>query len=368
MRAAILEKSGEPLKIFDDVQIIDPRPGEVRVRVRYSGVCHSDLSIVNGVFPTDEPIILGHEAAGVVDAVGAGITHLQPGDPVVLTPAPPCGHCYFCQRDEHSLCFDSSSIMTNALMDGETGLSRGGQRILRGVGVGAFAEYVITTAHGAVKVPEDVPLDVVCVIGCALQTGVGAVFNTAKVEEGATVLVMGLGGIGQSAVQGAVAAGASIIVASDPLAERREKALGFGATHALDPTTEDVADVCFHLTDGIRMDYAFETAGVGGLAEVGLSSVRSGGTVVCVGAPPMDAKITIDLAALFVTTQKKLMGCLLGGCNSPYEIPRLVRLWQAGRLDLEGMITNRRKLEDINGAFDDLTAGRGIRTVIEIGG
>lgn len=368
MRAAILEKSGESLKIFDDVEIIDPRPGEVRVRVHYSGVCHSDLSIVNGVFPIDEPIILGHEAAGVVDAVGPGVTHLQPGDPVVLTPTPPCGHCYFCQRDEHSLCVDSASILTNTLMDGETGLSRGGERVLRGVGVGAFAEYVVTTAHGAVKVPEDVPLDVVCVIGCALQTGVGAVFNIAKMEEGATVLVMGLGGIGQSAVQGAAASSASMIIASDPLAERREKALGFGATHALDPGTDNVAEACLNLTNGIGADYAFETAGVNGLAEVGLAAVRSGGTVVCVGAAPMDAKITIDLPSLFVTTQKKLAGCLLGGVNSPYEIPRLVRLWQSGHLDLEGMITNRRKLEDINGAFDDLIAGRGIRTVIEIGG
>ena len=368
MRAAILEKSGEPLKVVDDVDIIDPRSGEVRVRVRYSGVCHSDLSIVNGVFPAEGPIILGHEASGVVDAVGAGITHLQPGDPVVLTPTPPCGHCYFCQRDEHSLCTDSASIMTNALMDGETGLSRGGQRVLRGVGVGAFAEYVITTAHGAIKIPEDVPLDVVCVIGCAVQTGVGAVFNTAQVEAGATVLVMGLGGIGQSAVQGAAAAGASMIIASDPLAERREKARIFGATHTLDPAAEDVVEACMNLTGGIHVDYAFETAGVAGLAEVGLAAVRSGGTVVCVGAPPMDAKITIDMSALFVTTQKKLTGCFLGGCNSPYEIPRLIRLWQAGRLDLEGMITKRRQLEDINGAFEDMTAGRGIRTVIEIGG
>lgn len=369
MRAAVLEKSEGEIKIYDDVQIIDPRPGEVRVRVHYCGVCHSDLSVVNGTFPMEEPVILGHEASGVVDQVGAGVTHLKPGDPVVLTPTPPCGHCYFCQRGERSLCTDTvNSMMFSALPDGETGLSRNGQRIMRGVGVGAFAEYVITPASGAVKIPEDVPLDVVCVIGCALQTGVGAVFNIAEMEEGATALVLGLGGVGQAVVQGARAAGASLIAVSDPSAERRELAKKFGATHLLDPTACDVAAECRKLTDDIGMDYSFEAAGVAGLGETALNAIRNGGVMVYVGAPPLEATMDLGSLPVFVTSQKKVCGCLLGGCDSGYEVLRLTRLWRAGSIDMEGMITARRPLEELPQAFEDMKAGRGIRTVLEIGG
>jgi Zn-dependent alcohol dehydrogenase len=367
MRAAVLEQPGQPLQIYDDIDIIKPRAGEVRVQVRYCGLCHSDLSIVDGTMPLGEnPVILGHEAAGVVESVGPGVTHLQPGDHVVLTPAPPCGQCYFCQRSEHSLCVNSMSIMTNALMDGTTGLSRDGQTIMRGVGVGALAEMVVTPATGAIKIDDDVPLDTVCVIGCALQTGVGAVLNTAGVEEGATVLVMGAGGIGISAVQGARLAGASLIVVSDPVAARRAAALEMGATHAIDPTSEDVMARSFELTDGIGMDYAFETAGVAALIDLGLNCIRNGGKITCVGAPPVEDSVTIPSAVVFAISEKKLCGCLLGSSNSLRDIPKLIRLWKAGRLDLDSMITARRPLEDVNEGFADLAAGRGIRTVLQV--
>src|SRR5258708_27397639 len=191
MKAALLEVQGQPLRVRD-VTIAVPGPGQVRVRVHNCGVCHSDLSIVDGTFPSPVPIVLGHEAAGVVDAVGPGVADLRAGDHVVLTPCPPCGTCYWCVRAEPTLCVNASAIQTNAFPDGSTGLALDGQVVYRGVGLGAFAAYVLTQATGAVKIPDDVPLEVACVIGCAVQTGVGAVLNTAKVEEGATVLVMGL--------------------------------------------------------------------------------------------------------------------------------------------------------------------------------
>jgi S-(hydroxymethyl)glutathione dehydrogenase/alcohol dehydrogenase len=367
MRAAVLEQAGQALKIYDDVEIIEPRAGEVRVQVKYCGLCHSDLGIADGSSPVVEfPIILGHEAAGIVESVGPGVSELAPGDHVVLTPVAPCGRCYYCQRNEHSLCVNSLSIMTGTLMDGETGLSRNGERIIRGVGVGALAEYVITPVNGAVKVDPDVPLETACVIGCALQTGVGAVFNTAGVEEGATVLIMGAGGIGISAIQGARLAGAAMIIASDPNPDRRSAALEFGATHAIDPMAEDVVARAFELTAGIGVDYAFETAGVAALIETGLNAARNGGTIVCVGAPPLDQGINIPHAVLFTISEKKLCGCMLGSANSLREIPRLISLWQAGKLDLEGMITSRRPLEEVNEGFEDLAKGRGIRTVLEI--
>ncbi len=365
MRAAVLEVQGEPLRLRDDVEIEPPRAGEVRVRVRHCGVCHSDLSLADGTFPGPVPIILGHEAAGVVDALGPGVEGLAPGDPVVLTPCPPCGSCYWCVRGEASVCTQSQGILTSAFPDGRTGLSRGGQSIYRGLNLAAFAEFVLVPATGAVKIPRDVPLDLACVIGCAVQTGVGAVLNTAEVEAGATVLVLGLGGVGLSVVQGARAAGAARILVSDPVAERREVAKRFGATDSLDPTADDVVARARELT-GVGVDYAFETAGRARLVEAGLAAARNGGTVVCVGAPALSESIQIAPAALFVVSGKKLLGCVLGSCNSLREIPRLLSLWRAGRLDLEGLVTSRRPIDEINEAFDDLAAGRGVRTVLSL--
>jgi Zn-dependent alcohol dehydrogenase len=365
MRAAVLVEAGKPLVVCDDVEIAEPKAGQVRVRVQHCGVCHSDLSIVDGIFPSPTPVVLGHEAAGIVDAVGPDVSELAPGDHVVLTPVPPCGTCYFCVRGEPGVCVNAGAITMNSFADGSTGLTRGGAHVFRGVGVGAFGEYVLTQASGAVKIDHDVPLDVACVIGCAVQTGVGAVFNTARVEPGATVLVMGLGGIGLSIVQGAVLAGAARIIAADPLPARREVASRFGATDVLDPTSTDVVARTQQIT-GVGADYAFDAVGRSSLIEDGLRATRPGGTTVCVGAAPIDQAITIAPAALFTITEKKLLGCTLGSCNSLREIPRLIALWRAGRLDLEALVTSRRPLAEIDGAMDDLRAGRGIRTVLDM--
>jgi len=365
MRAAVLETAGQPLALYDDVDIEQPRAGQVRVRVTNCGVCHSDLSIADGVFPCPTPIILGHEAAGIVDAVGAGVDHLAAGDHVVLTPIPPCGVCYWCVRGEPGVCVNADAIATNTFADGSTGLSRRGSMVFRGVGLGGFAEYILCSASGAVKVPASVPLEIACVVGCAVQTGVGAVLNTARVEEGATVLVMGLGGVGLSIVQGARLAGAARIIVADPVAQRREVAQRFGATDAIDPNAADVASRAFELT-GIGVDYAFDAVGRAALIQTGLAATRRGGTTVCVGAAPLEDVVQVAPAALFTLTEKKIIGCALGSCNSVREIPRLLSLWQAGRLDLESLITARRGLDEIDAAFADLRAARGIRTVIGI--
>lgn len=363
MKAAVLEEAGKPLVIRGDVEIDAPGPGQLRVDVKHCGLCHSDLSVVDGQFPSALPVILGHEAAGVVESIGDGVTGFAPGDPVVLTPVPPCGACYWCVRDEASLCVNMAGLATNTFPDGTTHLSRGGRTVYRGVNLAAFAERVLVPQTGAVKVAPDVPLDVVCVIGCAVQTGVGAVLNTAKVEAGATVLVLGLGGIGLSAVQGAVVAGAARIFASDPVAERRDLAKRLGATDPIDPTMQDVASIV-HETTGVGADYAFEAAGHAALVETGLASVRNGGTVVAVGAPPVDQAITITPAAGFTISEKKLLGCTLGSSNSLREIPRIIALWQQGRIDLEALLSRRRPIEEINEALEDLRRSRGVRTVL----
>lgn len=332
MRAAVLEEAAKPIIVRDDIEVAHPRAGQVRVRVTHCGVCHSDVSLADGVFPAPTPIVLGHEAAGIVDAVGADVQGLVTGDHVVLTPLPPCGTCYWCVRGEPGVCVNAQNIATNTFPDGSTGLSRKGDVVYRGVGLGGFGEYVLTTATGAVKIDPAVPLDVACVIGCAVQTGVGAVLNTARVEEGATVLVMGLGGVGLSIVQGARVAGAARIIVADPVATRRAVAERFGATDVIDPIVEDTASRALELT-GVGVDYAFDAVG------------RS---------------------ALFTLSEKKLLGCALGSCNSVREIPRLLGLWQAGRLDLPGLVTAHRPLAEINQAMDDLRESRGIRTVLRL--
>jgi Zn-dependent alcohol dehydrogenase len=362
MKAALLESSGGSLRL-EHVAIEDPRPGHVLVRIAGCGVCHSDLSLVDGVFPCPLPIVLGHEAAGVVEAVGPGVTELAVGDHVVLTACPPCGACYWCVRGEASLCVASQAIQTNAFPDGTTGLSLGTDVVYRGLGVAAFAEHAVVSERAAVKIPADVPLETASVIGCAVQTGVGAVLNTARVEEGATVLVMGLGGIGLSIVQGARVAGAACIIASDPVAHRREAAARFGATDVIDPSSEDVLGRVLSLT-GVGVDYAFDGAGRARVVELGIAATRPGGTTVCVGAPPLEETITISTPALFTVTERKIIGCVLGSCNALRDIPRLIALWQAGRLDLDGLVTRRRPLAEINVAMADLRAGREIRTVL----
>ncbi len=364
MRAALFEGVDRPITIVNDIDIAEPGPGEVRVHVTHCGVCHSDYSNVNGTFPIPGPIVLGHEAAGVVESVGLGVTSLAPGDHVVLSPIATCGACYGCVRGEFGTCVNASAISTGTFVGGSTGLARNNTTVFRGLAVGGFAEYALVAEGGAIKVADDIPLDVACVIGCSVQTGVGAVLNAAKVEPGATVLVMGLGGVGIAIVQGARIAGASRIIVSDPNDERREAAASFGATDVVDPKTDDLMAEVMKAT-GVGVDYAFDAVGSAALVEAGMWACRPGGTTVLVGAAPIDQLVQVP-ATLFMVTERKLIGTLLGGCNGRREVPRLLALWQAGRLDLEGMITHRRPLAEVNEAFADMSAGRGIRTVLSV--
>lgn len=370
MRAALFTEVGRPLDVVDDIDLQGPGIGQVRVRVAACGVCHSHLSLVQGHIPLLGPTIPGHEAAGEVIELGAGVDSLSVGDHVVLSPNPACGRCEYCRRGESSVCTGSISIAMPMFPDGSTHLSRPvvsgadarSDVVYRGLGLGAWAEEVIVAASGAVAIPVDVPLDVACVIGCAVQTGVGAAINTAGVQPGDHVLIMGSGGIGISIVQGAAIAGAARIVVSDPSESRRELAMRFGATDVIDPDETDVVGRTMEIT-GIGADVAFDAVGSATLVEAGLQAVRSRGTVVMVGAPPPEQDASVNVA-LTMFTEKRLVGSLLGSCHAPRDVPRLVDLWQSGRLDLDAMITARRSLTEVNEALDDLAAGRGLRTVL----
>jgi Zn-dependent alcohol dehydrogenase len=366
MRAAVMEAVDRPVEV-GEVDIRGPQAREVLVRVAACGVCHSDLSIVDGSFPSPLPVVLGHEAAGVVEEVGPDVSSVAPGDQVVLTPLPACGQCYFCTRNQPTLCAKYSlSLYTSLLPDGTSPLSRGGDIVYRGLATAAWAELAIMPEAAVVRVDADVPLETACVLGCAVQTGVGAVLNTANVEAGATVLVFGAGGIGIAVTQGACIAGAARIVVSDPVAARRDAALRFGATDVLDPAVDDVTTAAFELTGGIGFDYAFEAAGHAALIEQGIGAIRSGGTVVCVGAPPVDQGISIPGVVGFSATEKRLVGCLLGSVHAQRDIPRLLALWRAGRLDLDGMITARLPLAQAEQGLDLLRSREGIRTVLTV--
>lgn len=362
MRGALFSTVGQPVEIVDDLELAPPRRGEIRVKVVACGVCHSDVSIIRGVFPAMGPTVVGHEAAGVVVELGDGVDQLAVGDHVVLTPNAACGHCEYCTRGFHSVCASVDSIATSVLPDGTTRLSRNGKPVYHGLGVAAWADEVVVRQEGAVKIDRDIPLDVACVIGCAVQTGVGAAINTAGVQPGDSVLVLGAGAIGVSIVQGAAVAGAARIIVSDPSESRRETALQLGATHVLDPNKCDVAEETMALT-GIGADTAFEAVGSAVLGEVAINSIRKAGTAVLVGAAPIDQTIPLSpVMAMF--SEKRVVGSLLGSSWAPRDIPKLVSLWQGGRLDLESMVTARRPLSEVNEAIDDMEAGRGLRTVL----
>jgi Zn-dependent alcohol dehydrogenase len=355
-----------PFDLVDDLDVATPMPGQVRVRITQCGLCHSDLTSISGGFGTPFPVVLGHEAAGEVESVGDGVTHVSTGDKVVITPMPSCGRCHACVTGNPSVCVVASMWPTGLFPDGTSPFSLRGALVYRGNGIGACSELTVVDANAAVKVPDDTPLDLACLIGCAVQTGTGAALNVARVTPGSTVLVMGLGGIGQAVVQGARIAGAAQIIVSDPLPERREIALALGGTDAIDPTEHDVVREVRALTDRAGVDYAFDAAGSPELVAVGVRATAPGGAIVLVGAPRVDATLDTVLHGQVIGQQKRLLGTVTGNCDAARDFPRFLALWRSGRLDLEHMVSYRRPLAEINEGFDDLRAGRGVRTVLTV--
>lgn len=357
MRAAVLHAVGDTkLDIRDDVQVVGPGAGEVLIKMRAAGVCHSDLSARDGGLPQSMPAILGHEQSGEVLAVGDGVTDLAPGDHVIASWLPPCGGCTSCGRGEPHLCFTHvlSAYTQPRFLVGDTpafGMA----------GCGGFAEQMVVPRAAAVKIADDVPFEVAALIGCGVMTGVGAVINTAKVEPGATVAVVGCGGVGISVIQGARLSGAAVIVAIDTNETKHELARRFGATHAAHP--DNLAELSGQLTGGEGFDYAFEVVGLPQTIRTAWGAARRGGLVVIVGAGRADHKVEFTPFELLFDG-KKLAASLYGGADVRRDYHRLLDLWRAGRLDLEGMITHRIGLDDLDDALEALGRGDVIRQVI----
>jgi S-(hydroxymethyl)glutathione dehydrogenase/alcohol dehydrogenase len=358
MRAAVLPAIGEKVEYYEDIDATGPGPGEVRIRMRASGVCHSDLSGQNGTLPIPLPAVLGHEGAGEVIAVGEGVTECAVGDHVIVAWVPPCGVCSTCLGGQPQLCMDE--FIPNAVSQR---FARGEDKLFGFAGTGTFAEELVVPQKCAVKIPNDVPYDVASLIGCGVTTGVGAAINTAKVKPGSNVAVIGCGGVGISVIQGARIAGAAEIVAIDLSPERREAAKKFGATHATDP---DGAEALKNdITAGKGFDYAFEVVGLPVTIRNAYDLTRRGGMTVVVGAGALDAMVQFSAYELFFM-EKTIQGSYYGSADVRKDFARLLRLWRAGRLDLEGMITNRIDLTGVNDAFEMMKRGEGIRSVIEL--
>ncbi|MDA3628391.1 Zn-dependent alcohol dehydrogenase [Saccharopolyspora sp. WRP15-2] len=341
MKAAVLEQIGDGgLDVREDVATTTPGPDEVRVRIKAAGVCHSDVSAMSGALPALAPGVMGHEGAGEVLEVGSRVTELRPGDRVVLSFVPPCGRCAYCLGGQPHLC----EVHTVAAFVTPR-FEIGGRPAYGFGGCGAFAEEVVVPSAGAIKVDQDVPFEIAALIGCGVLTGVGAVLNTAKVEPGSTVAVIGCGGVGISVLQGARLAGAAQIVAVDPVVEKHAAAKRFGATRATTP--EGLEDVKHEVTGGRGFDYAIEVVGQAGTIRAAYDATRRGGSVVVVGTGGPEETVEFNAQELFIN-EKKILPSFYGSVDPRRDTARMVDLWRAGRLDLDGMISRRIGLDEIN--------------------
>lgn len=359
MRAAILRNIGdETLDVVDDVETVETGPGLVKVAIRATGVCHSDLSGMKGIVPQPTPAVLGHEGAGEIVEVGEGVTSVAVGDHVVVSWVPPCGACSYCIGGQPNLCM--TIMFTSAVTPR---FVQGGEQVGGFAGTGTFAEEVVLPAEGVIKIDDDVPFEIASLIGCGVMTGVGAAINTAQVQPGSSVVVFGCGGVGISVIQGARIAGAAEIVAVDLVESKREDAKRFGATHACAPDELDALKA--QLTANEGFDYGFEVVGLGRTIRATYDAVRRGGTAVIVGMGAETDKIEFSAWELFFS-EKTLKGTFYGSADVRRDFHRLLRLWRAGRLDLEGMVSQTLGMEDINRALTDMQEGKVIRTVIKL--
>ena len=355
VRAAVLSAPGESLRLAD-IELPEPGPGQVRVRIEATGVCHSDQSLARGTLSTAMPVVLGHETAGTVVSVGEGVTSTAPGARVVLCWAPPCGQCWFCGHDEPWLCERSSDAATApyATLDGEP--------VYPGLSTAGFAEETVVAERAVIPVPDEVPFEQAALVGCAVMTGVGAVINTAKVREGQTVLVVGLGGVGLSVVQGARLVGAAQVIVVDRSPEKLALAQTMGATDVLEAGGE-LAKQVRGLTERRGVDHAFECVGLADTIRASWSSTRRGGSTTIVGVGGKDQQVGFSALELFHFA-RTLRGCVYGSTDPLVDIPKLLDFAAQGRLDLAALISGTIGLDGIDGAFADMSAGKGARTVI----
>ena len=358
MRAAVLIEAGKPLQI-EQINIANPGPHEVLIRTAACGLCHSDLHFIEGTYPHPLPAIPGHEAAGIVEAVGSEVRTVKVGDAVVTCLSAFCGHCEYCVTGRMSLCLGGE---TRRRPSEAPRLTRpDGSIVNQMLNLSAYAEMMLVHEHACVAIHPDMPLPQASVIGCAVTTGAGTIFNACKVTPGETVAVIGCGGVGLATINAAKIAGAGRIIAADPLPEKRAMALKLGATDVVDALADDAAAQIQELTKG-GVDHAIEAVGRPASGTLAVKSLKRGGTATILGMMPLQH--SVGLSAMDLLSGKKLQGAIMGGNRFPVDIPRLVDFYMRGLLDLDTIISETIPLERINEGFDQMKRGDSARSVI----
>ncbi len=371
IRAAVLDRMdakppyavSKPLRITT-LDLDPPGRGELLVRIAAAGLCHSDLSVINGDRPRPMPMALGHEAAGVVEVVGEDVTDLVPGDHVVMVFMPSCGHCIPCAEGRPALCEPGAAANgAGTLLSGQRRLHCDGADVNHHLGVSGFADHAVVSRRSVVKVDRDLPLDEAALFGCAVLTGVGAVVNTARLQPGQSAAVIGLGGVGLASVLGAIASGARQVVAIDLADDKLGLARQLGASHTVNAGDADAAEQVRALTGG-GVDFAFEMAGAVRAMELAYKITKRGGTTITAGLPPPGAALALPLVQL-VAEERTVKGSYIGTCVPSRDIPRYVALYRAGRLPVDRLMSGKLSLDQINEGFDRLHEGKAVRQVIE---
>ena len=363
-KAAVLGDVGKDWEITE-LDLDGPKPGEILVRFVAAGLCHSDDHLRTGDIPVRYPIVGGHEGAGIVEETGAGVSRFKPGDHVVCSFLPVCGHCRFCARGMSNLCDLGSLLYENSLPDGTFRFHGGGQDYGQMCLLGTFSQRAVLSEHSCVKIDDDLPLETAALVSCGVPTGWGTAVNAGGVRPGDTTVVYGVGGVGINAVQGAAFAGAQHVIAVDPVAAKLEVAGRLGATHCA-ATAERAQEIVTDVTRGVGADQALVTVGVvtEQVIAAAFAAVRKGGTVVVTGLAGPASK-TIQLPSFELTLfEKRIRGALFGGGNPFEEIPRMLDLYRAGRLKLDELVTTRYRLNDVNQGYQDLLDGRNIRGIL----
>lgn len=361
MKAAVLTEVGQPLQI-EELVIDKPGPHEVLIRTAACGLCHSDLHFIEGTYPHPLPAVPGHEAAGIVEAVGSEVRTVKPGDAVITCLSAFCGHCEFCVSGRMALCTGSDTRRPKGAPPRIT--RKDGSPVNQMLNLSAFAEQMLVHEHACVAINPDMPLDRAAVIGCAVTTGAGTIFNTCKVTPGETVAVVGCGGVGLATINAAKIAGAGRIIAADPVPDKRELAKKLGATDTVDALAEDAAKQIVDMTRG-GVDHAIEAVGRPASASLAVASLRRGGTATILGMLPISEKV--GLSANDLLSGKKLQGALMGNNRFPVDIPRLVDFYLRGTLDLDSIIAETIPLEEVNEGFARMKKGDAARSVITFG-
>ncbi|MDE0010054.1 MAG: Zn-dependent alcohol dehydrogenase [Candidatus Poribacteria bacterium] len=361
-RAAVMYEHNQPV-VVEELELDEPKANEVLVRTAASGVCHSDLSVVTGTIFYDAAVALGHEGAGIIERVGDEVTGFHPGDHVILSFVSYCGSCRMCQMEKVCLC-ESYDVPRGFQLDGTYRLhNNSGDGILQMARIATMSEYMVVPQQNLVKIDDHYSLEKAALVGCGVTTGVGAVLNTAKVEPGSSVAVIGTGGVGLNAIQGAVLAQAERIIAVDIAERKLNFAKSFGATDVVNASTGDPVEAVRELTAGLGVDYAFEVIGNPKTIVQAYNMVRAAGTAVIVGMAHHQSDVSIPAQHL-VSTERQLIGSFYGSCHPRVDMPKLLSLYTEGKLKLDELITRNYRLEQINEAFADMEAGENARGVI----